>query len=441
MKYRHSPDKPEEDGITCIVKKSDAKALLLWRHDWLVPGALAEKVSAIINSLPSATRRALPPISETLAILMPLLKGSSSALSDAISSSLEKRFGVRVSSDTIEAIKLPEHLKIRFTIRDDESGRILSSSRDLKTALSEAGIEEAKAGFHGTDENKKHTIWDFGKIEMHSPTTGNTPGKMNIQLYKGLHDEGDGVSIRFFKTEEGAKTSHAGGVARLIFLELTKHSQKAFRTKDLSFTAQIYLKNIGYTPERIAGDLMLKAIRTAAVDNLPRISTLEEFAERIQAKRGEITAKLFSLTSLFREIMEGASAASALADSAALPDDISDDITTQSAWLIFPGFVAGVPYEKLEQYPRYFNAMKKRIERARIDKTKDRTKQARFEPYWQQYRQYATSRAKDIKDRTAFSRYRWLLEEYRISLFAQEIKTIERVSPDILSRLWLEAVK
>ena len=138
--------------------------------------------------------------------------------------------------------------------------------------------------------------------------------------------------------------------------------------------------------------------------------------------------------------MEGASAASALADTAALPDDISDDIATQSAWLIFPGFVARVPYEKLEQYPRYFNAMKKRIERARIDKTKDRAKQARFEPYWQQYRQYATSRVKDIKDRTAFSRYRWLLEEYRISLFAQEIKTIERVSPDILSRLWLEAV-
>ena len=139
--------------------------------------------------------------------------------------------------------------------------------------------------------------------------------------------------------------------------------------------------------------------------------------------------------------MEGASAASALADSAALPDDISDDITTQSAWLIFPGFVATVPYAKLQQYPRYFSAMKKRIERARIDKTKDRTKQARFEPYWQQYKEYATLRNNDIKDRAAFSRYRWLLEEYRISLSAQEIKTIERVSPDILSRLWLEAVK
>ena len=440
LRYRHSPDKPEEDGITCMVKRSDARALLLWRHDWLVPGALAEKVGTIISSLPSATRRALPPVSETLAILMPLLKDASCSLSGAIEKALEKRFGVRVSADAIDAIKLPEHLKIRFAIRDDESGRILSSSRDLKTALSEAGIGEAKAGFHGSDENKKYTIWDFGKIEEDSPATGSTPGKMNIRLYKGLHDEGDGVSIRFFKTEEGAKTSHAGGVARLIFLELTKHSQKAFRTKDLSFSAQICLKNLGYAPERIAGDLMLKAIRTAAVDNLPRISTLEEFSERIRTKRAEITAKLYSITSLFREIMEGASAASALADTAALPDDISDDIATQSAWLIFPGFVARVPYEKLEQYPRYFNAMKKRIERARIDKTKDRAKQARFEPYWQQYRQYATSRVKDIKDRTAFSRYRWLLEEYRISLFAQEIKTIERVSPDILSRLWLEAV-
>ncbi|MBO5647913.1 MAG: ATP-dependent RNA helicase HrpA [Kiritimatiellae bacterium] len=441
LKYRHSPEDPDNDGITCTVKKSDAPALLLWRHDWLVPGALAEKVGAIINSLPSATRRALPPISETLAIIMPLLKGSSCALSDALSVTLEKRFGVRVSADAIESIKLPEHLKIRFTIRDNDSGKTLSSSRDLKTALADAGIGEPKSGFAGAEKNEKHTIWDFGKIESHTPFYGNTPGKMNIQLYKGLHDEGDGVSVRFFKTEEGAATSHAGGVSRLIFLELTKHSQKTFRTKDLSFTAQVYLKNLGYAPDRIADDLMLKAIRTAAVENLPRISTVEEFAERIRAKRSEIATRLSTLTSIFREIMEAASASAALAEAASLPDDISEDISTQSAWLVFPGFVASVPHAKLEQYPRYFNAIKKRIERARIDKTKDRAKQARFEPYWQQYKQYATSRMKDIKDRAAFARYRWILEEYRISLFAQEIKTLERVSPEILSRLWLEAVK
>ena len=441
LRYRHSPERPEEDGITCCIRKSDARALLLWRHDWLVPGALAEKVGAILNSLPSAIRRALPPVSETLAIVMPLLKDSSCRLSEAIERALESRFGIRVSSDAIEAIKLPEHLKIRFSIKDDESGRILASSRDLEKALKDAGAEESKSGSAGTDEGAKHTVWDFGMIEERPPVPADAPGKMSVRLFKGLHDEGDGVSVRFFKTREGAGASHAAGVARLMYLELSRHSPKAFRTKNMSFAAQVHLKNLGYTPERIAGDLMLKAIRTAAVDSLPRISTAEEFAERIQTKRSEITARLFALTSLFREIIEAASACAALHDASGLPGDISDDIATQSAWLVFPGFAASVPYEKLEQYPRYFNAMKKRIERARIDRTKDRAKQARFEPYWLQYREYATSRSKDIKNRAAFAHYRWLLEEYRISLFAQEMKTLERVSPDVLSRLWLEAVK
>ena len=127
------------------------------------------------------------------------------------------------------------------------------------------------------------------------------------------------------------------------------------------------------------------------------------------------------------------------AEMADLPEDITLDINTQLAWLIYRGFVATIPYDKLKLYPRYFKALEKRIERARVDKTRDRSKIARFEPYWKQYHDLITNKDAKIANRAKLAEYRWLLEEYRISLFAQEIKTIERVSPDILSRLWIEA--
>ena len=114
-------------------------------------------------------------------------------------------------------------------------------------------------------------------------------------------------------------------------------------------------------------------------------------------------------------------------------------ISTQLAWLVYRGFVATAPYEKLKLYPRYFKALEKRIERAKVDKTRDRSKMARFEPYWTQYYALITDKNARIADRAALSEYRWLLEEYRISLFAQEMKTTDRVSPDILSRLWIRA--
>lgn len=441
LRYRHSPENPDEDGITCSIKRSEAPALQLWRHDWLVPGALPEKVSVLIGSLPSSVRRALPPLADTLAILMPLLKNESCRLSRALSDTIERRFAVKIDEDFFENAKLPDHLKIRFVVTDDDSGHPLASSRNLEEALERAGVGVKEAASATSGGNVKHTSWDFGKIESTPRENAARSSRMDIPLFRALHDEGDGVTLRFFKTEAGALGNHSQGVARLMFLDLTKNSPKSFRTKSLSFGAQLHLKSLRYEAEKIAAELFLKAIRVAAVDGLPKISSQEEYAARLREKRGEINSAHANITAVFADAIESACRSLSLSAGAGLPDDISDDIAMQIAWLVFPGFVSATPVEKLKLYPRFFKAIEKRIERAKADRTRDRSKISRFEPYWTQYRQYATSKQKDIADREAFAHYRWLLEEYRISLFAQEIKTTERVSPEVLARVWLEAVK
>ena len=98
-----------------------------------------------------------------------------------------------------------------------------------------------------------------------------------------------------------------------------------------------------------------------------------------------------------------------------------------------------MPYARLGDYPRYLRALRTRIERARLSPSSDRTKEARFEPYWDQYRELVTNKKAIIADRKALVEYRWLLEEYRISLFAQEQGTRVSVSPKRLAETWVQA--
>ena len=435
LEYRHSPDDPERDGITCTAMKSDAKALLLWRADWLVPGALAEKTAMILNSLPSSLRRALPGVSETLTLILPMLKPADESLKDAIRRVVYQRLAVRIPAEIMDAIKIPDHLRVRFKIRDDKTGKILAASRNLEEALEKAEVGQGECAVKAST---RHTSWDFGDMRDYS---GSGKAGWNIRLYKAICDEGDGVTIKLFKTEDAADAEHARGVARLIALELSKRSKREFRPKGLSFPAAVYFKSISYSPEKLSDDLFMKAVRGAAVDGLEKVVDAECFARRVKERCAAINDAYAELTALVTNILEDAGAVSTAAESADLPDDIMKDIDTQLAWLVYRGFIASVPREKLELYPKYFKALRLRIGRAKLDRTGDRTKMARFEPYWTQYRDLATGTNVKNVDRAALAEYRWMLEDYRISLFAQEIKTSQRVSPERLSRLWLQALQ
>ena len=131
LSYRHTPDDPETDGVTATVRESDAPLLRHWRADWLVPGMLPEKVSFLLGALPSAHRRLLLPIADTVAILLPLLKPGDEPLTDAIRKVLKEHNGIRLPVDAFEHVKLPPHLRMRFRIRADEDGKILAETREL----------------------------------------------------------------------------------------------------------------------------------------------------------------------------------------------------------------------------------------------------------------------------------------------------------------------
>ncbi len=436
LAYNHSPDNADTDGITCTAKRSKAKLLTLWNSDWLVPGMLPEKISWILKSLPAQVRRTLPPVADTVAIILPILEREGSTLKNALCDALLKRFGVRVSSETVNSLKIPDWLKIRFVIRDDTTGEAIAVSRSLTEALAKAAIDCGTSPSPHNALSAKHFKWDFGNISFHPEKTQSA---FSTPFYKALHDEGDGVCIKLFKTEAAAIREHERALARLICLELAQHAKREFRVKNLSFESALYFKGLKYDEKRLADDIFMKGALSAAVQGQAPVFSAEAFTERVRNCRAAISAACAGILSLSGEIIEAAGQCSAKAFASNLGDEILGDITTQLAWLVFPGFISSVPLDRLKRYPRYLKALDIRIARAKNGRARDIAKLARFEPYWEQYKNAAIGKGAKIINYEAFTDYRWMLEEYRISLFAQELGTAQRVSPEILSRLWIQS--
>lgn len=431
LSYRHTPDDPATDGITCTVAKADAGALALWNADWLVPGALPEKLSFLLGSLPSSLRRVVSPISDTVSILAPLLRPDDTPLADALRRLLRDHNGIIVPESAWANVKYPPHLMVRYKIKD-EDGRIIADTRSLDEALAAAGASSGRKPLQG--ESAKHVDWDFGAV---AEQVESRSGDWTLAHYPALSDCGDGVVVRLFKSAAEAARSHAAGVARLMCIRIAGKSRPTFQTKRLSLGAALYLKSIGYDSERIGSDILWSAVRSSMVDGLPTVRDKDEFESRLKDRRSAFAAAKAEIEALFASALDAAANCSdALARSNAA-EDVADSIDTQLAWLVFPGFLRAVSPERLRHYARYMKAIAVRVDRARSNPSGDRAKELRVAPFWERYREAAVS--KDAKiDREALAEYRWMVEEFRVSVFAPEVRAAIPVSEKRLDAKWVE---
>jgi len=436
LSYRHTPDDPERDGITCTVRKSDAAVLKLWSADWLVPGALPEKLAFLLGVLPSSLRRVVSPISDTVAIIAPLLSPGEKPLVDAVREVLKAHNGIAIPATAWENVKYPPHLLVRYRIKD-EDGRIVVETRDLEAALAAAGVGGRGASASSPQDDEKHVSWDFGTLDERQ--TASSAG-WTLTHYPALSDEGDGVKIKLFKSADDAARSHEAGVVRLFFLRLTQHTRPSFATNRLPLSAGLYLGTIGYERSRIADDLLWAAIRMGAVAGFAPIRSEEDFETRFKEQRGAIDAAKAELSTLFSSILESAAGCAERLETAAPAEDIYDAVETQLAWLVFPGFLKAVPPERLKHYDRYLRGIRVRIDRARSNPSGDRTKESRVEPYWERYHEAILGKGPKIANRDALAEYRWMVEEFRVSVFAPEVRAAIPVSEKRLDAKWAEAL-
>ena len=432
LSYRHAPDDPENDGVTCTVFRSAADVLRLWRADWLVPGLLPEKVSWMLGTLPSSLRRVLAPLDETATILLSILKPGNLSLEETFRTAVNDRWGFRIPDGVWNWEKLPAHLQMRFRIRDDETGRTLACSRNLDEALS-----QVSPSAHSNIQTFKHSniskTWTFGTIPERS--VDRNSGWETV-TFPALHDEGDGVTLKLYPDAASAADAHAAGVTRLFVLALAKSTTIPFRRSRIGFDAALYLKDIGYKDDRIAADILAGAIREVLVRNRQTVHTAEEFERRLGEDRSAIVKVQAEMAQILTESAATATRLHGLMEDGRIPEETADSVTSQIAWLLFRGFPRTVPLETLRHYRRYLRGAQIRLERARLSPSADLKKEERFAPYWMRYLEVAKPENAAKFSAAALADFRWTIEEYRVSLFAQELRTPEPVSPKRLDAKW-----
>lgn len=437
LHYRHERGH-EQDGITVEASPAMLSRLKSWRADWLVPGALREKVTYLIYSLPKTVRRQLSPLEETVDGCLARMKPYERPLVDALRDALRELRGVTLPHD-VEPWReetFPVYLRVNFCAVT-RSGKLLAQGRDLDALI------EAVADDHGVDaanpvgdsegsfERKGLTRWDFGDLPTRVAVGEKTFG---IYGYPALVDRGDCVDVVLAGSPAEAAAWHRAGTRRLFALALGKAYKALSRRASMPMSAAAYYQQLGGDLESLGRELAAAAINHVLLDGREPVRTQAAFEARLAEGQTRLQGERHDLLRLASGLLTGAAELGMAIDADA--GAAAADLQVQLAHLLFPGFVAHISVERLGQYPRYFEAIRRRLERLRTNPAGDAQKAKRIEPYWQRYVDLITATPRPAHDSAALVTYRWMLEEYRVSLFAQELRTPVKISDKRLEKQW-----
>ncbi len=425
----------EDDGVTCEVPAAGLALAAQWPSDWLVPGMLDEKIRWMIGVLPSRCRRLLQPLDEVVACCRTLMKPGQGRLTEALADALYRLRSVRVAPDAWVCAEWPAHLVARFLVYS-ESGEVLGTGRDMAALLRRFGgvaLSPETAPPDGRWNLSGATEWCFEDI----------PEEVNIGRsgwplihYPALIDEGSSVGLRLFAERGTALAAHQSGLCRLFALALGKDCRHYRQPPSLPRAAALFLLQLEQTAKEIGEEIGAAALRHCFTEGRPAVRSRREFEERLAECYGSLHGIHQRRTRLVVAALQTTAELDAMLAAATLPGATLADIREQLAWLVFPGFAGSVPGDALEHFPRYLEACRVRIQRAAGNPDADRRKLAELAPHWRRYMQFLEAEHPERHDGEMLSRYRWLVEEFRVSLFAQELKTVQTVSAKRLDRAW-----
>ncbi|MDX8405129.1 MAG: ATP-dependent RNA helicase HrpA [Mariprofundus sp.] len=437
LKYRYHFDPSHRaDGITLLVPLPVLGQLDAQRCEWLVPGMLHEKLVLLIKSLPKSLRRHFVPAPEfarAAAETMPFAQGN---LFDSLGSELARMTGITPHHSDWQPDHLPAHLSMQFCLMDAQ-GKTMESGRDLRT-LQHKYASHSRQSLQAVDEVQQLeriglTRWDFGELPI---VVSSKRKAMQLQLFPALQDDGTSVSLRVFESRHEADLVCRKGLLRLFLLHLNQQVQMLKKS-----TTQMQQMSLRYAligdPTTLKDDLMEAAFTALFMQGpLPRSESM--FNARLDQGRPRIVSQTTALAGHVTEaLIAHAELVTALGNSRAVPlKPVVDDIREQMARLVYPGFVAATPANRLAHYPRFIKAAAVRLAKAGRNLQQDKLQRDHISRLWSQYAARRDDLLHAKADTTALDDFRWQIEELRVSLFAQELKTAAPVSLKKLETLW-----
>jgi ATP-dependent helicase HrpA len=464
--YLHEPG-DAKDGMTVTVPIYALNQVNAERVDWLVPGMLEAKVLGLVKSLHQRPRSRLVPLPEFVAEFVATHDFGQGELLEVLLKAVKERTQIAVQRNDFKLETLSPHHFMNFRVVD-EHGRQLGMGRNLAALKSELG-GQARSAFQALAALKlpaaahapaapepgasapsgkgivarvatpppppamqaatKYTTWSFGQLPelMEIAKGGQTLIGFPALIDKGVH-----VEIEVFDEPDVAAAKHRAGLRRLLALQLKEPIRFLERNiPDLTKMSVLYMP-LG-TAEELREQIIDVAIDRAFLED-PLPTDEGEFKRRLEQGRSRLNLIAQEVARQGNAVLVEYAAATRKLKDARPPREVVDDIAAQLQRLMGKRFIQATPWAQLQHLPRYLKGITLRLDKLRADPARDSQRLAELRPVEQRYLRTLADRKGAVDAR--LTEYRWLLEELRVSLFAQELRTPQPVSVKRLDKAW-----
>jgi len=436
LEYRFEPGS-DEDGVTLAVPLDALGRVDPRRLEWLVPGLLEAKVIALVRSLPKPIRRGLVPAPQTAKNVLGQIRFGEGDFLAMLAGLLGRIGGQHVPRDAFQLDKLPAELRMNVRVRG-EDGQTLAQGRDLAALRRQLNVQAA-AAFSALDEPRWHrdgiTAWDFDDLPAEIELVR---GGLKLRAYPMLVDRQDSVALRLAESPERAARESRHGLRRLVMLGARR--EIATQVDWLPGLDRMLLSAGSvrdFDLRRQLADLV--ADRAFFDTDRPIPRTKPGFDELVEAGRERIGVAVQEVLERMGPMWEAYHQARLATEQVAHTkwQYAADDVRRQLDWLTGPDFLTATPWTWLVHYPRFFRAIPIRLDALRSGGlARDRRATEEIDRRWQGYLDAARRHDEQGLDDPELALYRWMLEEYRVSLFAQRLGTSIPASAKRLDRQW-----
>ncbi|MFO1496477.1 MAG: ATP-dependent RNA helicase HrpA [Lysobacterales bacterium] len=425
LSYQFAPN-GARDGVTAQVPLAALPGLSAAEVDWLVPGLRAEKAAALIKSLPKALRRHAVPAPDFAQAFLEAAEPRQQPFAQALAAFLSRVTGAEIRESDFDPTTLPPHLLLNLAVIGPD-GCTLAEDRDLNT-LKTRFAEAARAAFAARVDALYHrerlSEWPLDEIPADVRAEG------GARAWPALVDTGSEVALRAYADAGEAQQAHPRGVRRLLLIQIDDQLRYWMRHLKLSGDAQLAYGVVDRV-DSLRRDLIEAAFDRVCGDQLGEVRTRAAFEAWLVRVRRELGPAVQALTERVDAILKAVKTLRSALQPPLMGYATANllDAREHLESLVHPGFLHEVGFERLAHYPRYLEGLRLRLERLKRDPARDQAKLLEVQPFWRAWQRLHAARHPDADT------LRWLVEEFRVSQFAQELKTAEPVSAKRLAKL------
>ena len=459
LSYAYTPGE-EQDGVTVKLGFSLAQTISQASVEWAIPGLREGLISELLRALPKSLRRELMPFPPKVAEILRDFQPSGDSLPQDLAHFIRQHYGVTIPPNTWTADAVPAHLRPRIEVIGNDL-KSLGTSRDLGALRQK--LEQTKTKPVADDSAWNRVAQQWEQFGLSAWTFGDLPeritvsetGPVPVYAWPGLQADDNGVSLRLFRSAALARSATLGGIQQLV--ELTLSKDFAWLQKDLRELVRFSASAANLCPPEELQETALENLKLhilpaevfPALTEKSFLTAVEISRQKIPGLAAQLVNQVGVILKLRSEIQHRCGPSPVLP--IAKPRTISDlsqlTVATKDApkptnvWaaeldaLLPRRFLATIPFIQLTHVPRYLKALTTRMERAKLNPVKDKERAQQLAPYLAALRKIEANPAKTAGARQQLEDFRWKLEEFKVSLFAQELGTAVPISPQRLDEL------